>query len=345
MIIIDGHEDLAWNALVLGRDITKPLEEIRAAEGAAPWHGEGVATVSLPSLRDAGVRVVLGTLYATPFGESTLRRTGYQTPEEAFAHAQTQMNYYLDLEQKREVTLIRTLHDLDAVLQDRAPAPGLVITMEGADPIRTPQALIDFVKQGVRIVGLAWGATRYAGGTGAPGGLTKLGVALLEEMEHWGMVLDASHLAEIAFWEAMELFNGHVVATHANARTLVHTDRQLSDAMITAIADRGGIIGLVCYNRFIKAGWQDGNEKALVTLDDLMRHAQHIARLVGSAHLGLGTDLDGGVGREVIPRELDSIADLPRFADAFATAGFTPLEIVGMMSGNWLRLLRGVLPT
>jgi membrane dipeptidase len=344
MLIIDGHEDLAWNALVLGRDLTWPLEAIRAAEGAAPAHGEGVATTCLPALRAAGVQVVLATLYATPYGEKTpLRRQGYRTPEEAYAQGRAQVEYYHGLAERGEATIIRARADLDGVLAGTLPAPGFVLLMEGADPLRTPEDLAAFVDRGVRLVGLAWGATRYAGGAGAPGPLTAAGRALLTEMARLGVALDVSHLAEEACWEALERFPGLVVASHSNCRALVPTDRQLSDAMLRALADRGGVAGLVFYNRFIRPDWKDGNPKAAVTLRDLLAHADHVTRLIGTEHLALGTDLDGGVGREVVPGEIDSVADLPRVADALAAAGYSPAAIAGIMGENWLRVLRGIL--
>lgn len=343
MLLIDGHEDLAWNALDLGRDLTAPLAAIRAAEGPTPAHGEGVATTCLPALRAAGARVVFATIYATPYGDSPTRDAGYRTPEEAYAQGRAQLAYYHRLDARGEATLIRTRADLEAVLAGDRPAPGLVLLMEGADPLRTPADLAEFVAGGVRIVGLAWGATRYAGGAWAPGPLTDLGRELLAEMNRLGVVLDASHLADEAFWQALDIFPGRVVASHANCRAIVPTTRQLSDAMIQAIATRDGIIGLVFYNAFILPGWEQEDGKDRVSLTDLLPHAAHIARLAGVKRLALGTDLDGGVGRDVIPRELDSIADLPRLADLLAANGYAPDAVAGIMGENWLRLLRELL--
>lgn len=336
MLLIDGHEDLAWNALELGRDETRALAEIREREGAHPAHGEGTATVSLPSLRSAGVHVVMGTIFTYPDSNSATPRPGYATPEEAFQRAQAQVDYYQCLHARGEVTLLRARADLDAVLAGDAPRPGLAMLLEGADPLRTPADLAHFHEAGLRIVGLSWKGTRYAGGTGAPGPLTELGRALLREMARLEVVLDISHLAEEAFWQAMDLFPGRVIASHANCRAYVNTDRQLSDAMIRAIAERDGVIGLVCYTKFIRGG------EGPVTLADLARHADHIAQLVGVRHVGLGSDLDGGIGREVLPQGMDSVEDLPRLADALARAGFAEPDIAAIMGDNWLRVLRRI---
>lgn len=343
MLLIDGHEDLAWDALVLDRDVTAPLATIRVAEGPLPAHGQGVATLSLPALRETGVRVVISTLYATPHGDTPLRRHGYHTPDEAFAQAVAQLDYYQRLEGAGEVTLIRDRESLDAVVNGTRPTPGLVLLMEGADPIREPAELPWFVERGVRLIGLSWAATRYAGSNSQPGPLTASGVELLTTMARLGVTLDVSHLAEEAFWAALDLFPGLVVASHANCRSIVPGPRQLNDNMLRAVAGRGGVIGLMLYNRFLRPGWQDGDSKASVSLTDLRLHIAHLAHIAGVECIGLGTDLDGGLGRDDIPRELHSVLDLPRIADALADAGYAPPVIAGIMGENWLRVLRGIL--
>jgi len=339
--LIDGHLDLAFNAVVLGRDLTQPVARIREAEGEKPAHGEGVATVSLPALRAADARVVLATLFTAP--ASAHNPGGYRTPAEAHAQALAQLDYYHSLHQRGEVTLIRTVRELEAVIAREAHLPGLVVLMEGADPLRAPEDLAYFVERGVRLVGPAWHGTRYAGGTGEPGPLTDLGYALLREMARLDVVLDISHLADEACGQALAAFPGRVVASHANSRAIVPGERQLTDDVIRAIAKRDGIVGLVCYNRFIRPGWVEAHGKKAVSLRDLAAHARHIADAAGPRVLALGSDLDGGLGRDDIPRELETAADLPRLADALAAVKFTPGEVDGILHGNWLRVLREIL--
>lgn len=342
--LIDAHEDLAYNALELARDLTGSVEAVRAREGVLPAHGEGTATVSLPALRTADVRVVFATIFTHPATSTSISpNPGYHSPEEAFALADRQCEYYRRLHAREQVTLITGQRELDAVLEGSSPRPGLCLLMEGADPLRTPGDLVYFAAQGVRFVGLSWKQTRYAGGTGAPGPLTAEGIALLREMDSLGIALDVSHLAEEAFWQSLSLFRGRVIASHANCRALVPGDRQLSDEMIRAIADRDGVIGLVLYNRFIRTGWSAADGKEAVCFSDLCRHADHLAQLVGPRHIALGTDLDGGLGREDVPREIDTAADLPRFAETLAESGYRQIDIDGIMHGNWRRVLRAIL--
>ena len=351
MLIIDGHVDLAYNAMEMERDLTLPVAEIRRGEDSPPAHGEGTATVSLPALRAAGVRIVQATIFAPPDGHAPIGSPpGYRTAEEAFQRAKPQVDYYHQLQAQGQVTILQGARELEAVLAGSSPQPGLSLLMEGADPIVTPADLPWFVARGVHAIGLTWQTTRYASGTGVPGRhaastgpLTAAGRELLAEMARLGVVLDVSHLAEEAFWQALDCFGGRVIASHANCRALVPGDRHLSDEMIRAIADRDGVIGLVFYNRFIKAGWTKEQGREAVSLQDLRRHADHLRQLVGTRHIALGSDLDGGVGWEVVPHEIDTIADLPRFAETLAEAGYSEDEIAAIMGENWLRLLREVL--
>src|SRR5262249_6691842 len=185
-------------------------------------------------------------------------------------------------------------------------------------------------------------ATRYAGGTRAPGPLSALGRSLLGEMERLGVVLGVGHLAEEGFWQALRRFSGTLLASHSNCRALVPTDRHLSDGMIRALAARDGIIGVVLANRFLVAEWQP--EAGPLPLEAVVRHIDHIAQLAGSTrHVALGSDFDGGFGVESTPAAFDSVADLGALADALAKRGYTPADIEGILGSNWLRLL-GCLP-
>ncbi len=343
MLIIDGHLDLAWNALALGRDITQPLAVIRALEGEVPAHGAGVATVCLPSLRTAGVRVAIATIFAAPHSEH--QPDGYHTAEEAYAQGKAQLRYYQQLEDDGEIRIIRTRQQLAESIAGEGASPGIVLLLEGAEPLRTPADLVEYFAVGVRIVGPAWHATRYAGGTGEPGPLTVMGGELLQEMDRLGVALDISHLAEEACTQAFALFPGNIIASHCNARHITAVERNLTDAHMQQIVAHGGVIGLVLYNRFIRNGWSEKDGKDAVSLNHLLEHARYIAATIGAKHLALGSDMDGGLGRDDIPCELDSCADYAKISAALAMSGFTDEEITGIMGGNWARVLDQLLPS
>jgi membrane dipeptidase len=208
--------------------------------------------------------------------------------------------------------------------------------LEGADPIRNPADLRRFWEAGLRILGLAWKRTRYAGGTGNPGPLTAAGIGLVRSLDELGIIHDMSHLAEESFWQLLERTDRAVIASHSNCRAIVPTDRQLSDEMIRAVAARGGVIGINFFDKFLLRPEEYGKRRA--TLADVVAHARHICELLGDAkHVGLGTDMDGGLGRNEIPVEIETSADLPRVGEALSAAGFGDADVTGIMGGNWLR--------
>ena len=348
--LVDAHLDLAYNARS-GFDPRLPLDEARTSRiGQLMTERGQTPTVTLPALREAGVGLVFGTLFVLPAeAPGDLAGETYRTPEEAHRRAWRQIDYYRSLADDGLVRLIERrsdVHELVAARSADQAAPfGLVLLMEGADPLREPAELEMWTEQGLRIVGPAWNATRYAGGTGIPGPLTADGRALMGELNRTGTALDTSHLADESFWQALRLFQGPVLASHSNCRRIVPTDRHLSDDMIRAIVDRGGVVGVVLYNRFLDPAWDTGDRKSAVRLDAVVRHIEHICELAQNVgHVGIGSDLDGGFGREGIPAELDSCADLPSIGHALTAAGWRADEVAAVLGGNWLRWLGDALP-
>ncbi|MBP1464820.1 membrane dipeptidase [Candidatus Chloroploca sp. M-50] len=352
-MLVDGHLDLAYNALTFERDLLAGVAAIRTHE-QPPSQTQGEATVALPELRIGGVGLVFATLFTLPASaiETDLaHEASYATPAEAHALARAQLMYYQELEARELVRIIRTRADLahhQATWTQASSPLGLVLLMENADPITEPAESVWWAEQGVRLVGPAWQATRYCGGTKQPGPLTPLGRALLPELARNQMVLDVSHMAEESFWQAMDRWDGPVIASHSNCRSLAprfNADRHLSDAMIKELITHGAVIGTVFFNGFLARDYQRGTPKERYGLDLVVRHIDHVCQLAGNArHTGLGTDLDGGLGRQQIPREIDTIADLSRVAEALSRAGFADADIQLIMGDNWLRMLAQALP-
>ncbi len=351
MLIVDAHEDVAWNALALGRDVCRSALETRRLEVSTDVpQRNGLCMVGLPEWLAGRVAVVFGTLFAAPARRGSPEADTYATAEEAHALGQAQLDFYHRLaEESHQVTLIGDCGQLDAVLgswEDETPQVGIIPLMEGADPIREPVEAEAWFERGVRLVGPSWAAgTRYAGGNSAPGRLTDAGRELLEVMADLGLILDVSHLAEESFFEAMDRFEGRVVATHANPRARVPGPRQLSDEMIRRLVERDGIIGVVPFNRFLRPGWARGDAKDAVTVVDVVAAIDHVCQVVGdAAHVGLGSDFDGGFGAESAPAEMDTVADLACIGPALGELGYGDQDIAAVMGGNWLRLLRAALP-
>jgi len=327
MLIVDAHLDLAYNA-VRGREVTRPASEQTAASG------DGIPSVGLPDLVAGNVKLLCATIFCEPaLGDSP----GYKNSEEAAAQAQQQLKWYYRQFADGGLELVTSRAQLSFDEPPAAPsrAPRAILLMEGADPLRSAEEVAEWYDAGLRIVGLAWKRTRLAGGTGDPGGLTEEGRTLAEALDRHGIIHDASHLAEQSFWELMDRTHGPVMASHSNCRALVPTDRQLSDEMIREIAMRGGVIGINFFDKFLITP-DDAGRRA--TLADVVRHVRHMCDLIGdTAHVGLGTDMDGGFGADRIPVEVQTSADLHKAGDALRTAGFSEPDVKGILGENWVR--------
>ncbi|HEY69851.1 MAG TPA: peptidase M19 [Anaerolineae bacterium] len=359
MLIVDGHEDIAWNMLSFDRDYSLPLAEIRERERDTDIpERNGTAMLAWDAWVRGRVGVVFATLFATPVRKQLRpwEKRRYKDAEQAHRlYAQNLDAYHRLLENHPDkFRMLLTHADLQDVVSRWEEKPvrpqlGMVILMEGADGVRNPSELPMWYERGVRIVGPAWMATRYAGGTREPGPYTSEGWDLLEAMADLGMTLDISHLAEEAVLQSLERYPGTIIASHSNPRTLLPNstflDRHLTDEAIMGLAERGGVMGIVIGNRFLKDGWRVSDGRAAVTLDDVVMHIDHVCQLVGSAeHVGIGSDLDGGYGLELVPQDLDSVADLRFIGPALRRRGFSQEDAEAVLGGNWLRLLRKILP-
>jgi membrane dipeptidase len=346
--IVDGHLDLAENVTLFGRDLTSSVAHIRAREKRTAAQ----ATVSLSEMERGGIAVTCATvtpgfLVADVGPDFQPRSALYSTPQEAEAQALKQIDLYHLWESQGRVRLLRSAADLDHHLElwphDRKP--GLVLLMEGADPIVHVRELPRWWQRGLRMIGLTYGDTAYGTGvaSGRPtprqGGLTPEGFQLLDGMAELGFIWDISHLADDGVWQGLDRDFPRVCASHANVRALTPTDRHLSDDVIRAVGARDGVIGLVLYNAFLEPRWRQDRSIPVSLTDQLQRHAAHIADLVGWDHIGIGSDLDGGLGREESPVEIETIADLYRVGEVVP-----PEAREAVLSGNWLRFLRNSLP-
>lgn len=353
-IIVDAHEDIASTMLFYGRNYLRSAYDIRADEVGGPAEAaNGVAMLGLPEWLSGQVAVVFGTLWTLPDRKQTDQlELAYRTSGEAHAQAMRQIEVYEDLAQRSpHIRVIRHRHDLEVVLRSWRGAAeqrqvGVVYLMEGGDAIQTPDEVGAWYARGLRLIGPAWAATRYCGGTSEPGPLTDEGVRLLREMARYNLVLDTSHMAEEAFFQAVAQYPGRIIASHSNPRVFSENiDRHLSDAMIKALIARDGIIGAVLFNKFLLRGWNHGQPKDAATADTVARAIDHVCQLAGDArHAGIGTDFDGGFGMRSTPAGFDTVADLHIIGPALAKLGYADKDIELILGGNWLRLLREVLP-
>lgn len=331
-VIVDAHLDLSYN-VTRGRDVTRPAAEQPRADNE-------VATVGLPDLRAGGVGLICATIFCAP---RNYQGFGYATADEARAMAMSQLTWYRQQVDDGRINFVKRRQEVEAIDATLAGPQRAILLLEGADALRTPDDAAEWFGYGLRACGLAWRRTRAAGGTEEPGPLTDFGRQLARALDDAGIIHDLSHLADEAFWQLLEIAGGPVMASHSNCRAIVPTDRQLSDEMIRAIVRRGGVIGINFYDRFLVP--PDDYRRRPCTLADVVRHVKHVCDLVGDAtHVGLGTDLDGGLGRDDIPEEITTAADLPRVADALSSAGFSDDDVTGIMGQNWLNFFARTLP-
>ena len=352
--LIDAHLDLAWNALSFNRDLRRPVAELRRAEAhMTDGAYRGTCTTSLPELRRAGVRVCVATLLARS-GPGQARKSVYHrtdldhaNQDIAYAAAQGQLAYYRLLEAEGHLRMLRTREDLDTHWQDDHAPLGIILSMEGADPIVHPEQAEAWWNEGLRAAGLThYGRSHYGYGTGVDGPLSERGVALLRTFENLGIALDVTHLCDKSMEQALEQFGGPVLASHHNCRSLVAGDRQLTDAQIRQLVARDAVIGTAMDCWMLYSGWERGVTSCeVVGLEAACDHIDHVCQIAGSSrHAAIGSDLDGGFGANQTPRELDTITDLGRLADILERRGYTRTDIEAVYYGNWLRFFRRALP-
>lgn len=395
MIIVDSHQDLAWNKLTFGRDYTRPVTETRRLErGSSTPEYNGDALLGWPEYQRGRVAVIFATLFAAPErrGEGPWDTQVYATAAQAHRLYRRQVDAYYELADRHpdHFRLLLNRADLEALLAEwpdedpeavvRAalePAPqpaeippqeppqaptaepgtppaghpvGLALLMEGAEGVRAPGELEEWWQLGLRQIGPAWAGTRFCGGTREPGPLTKEGFALLEAMAGLGFALDVSHMDERAVLQALDVFPGRIFASHANPLALLkgtESNRFLSDRALAGLLERDAVIGVVPYNKFLKAGWDDkkGSRRAEVSLGHYAAHIDYICQMAGDArHAGIGSDFDGGFGLQSVPPEIDTVADLRKVIPLLAERGYTSADIAAILGQNWLDHLRQTLP-
>lgn len=351
MLIVDAHLDLAMNALEWNRDLTRPIDEIRARErnlSDKPDRGQG--TVSFSEMRRGGVGLCVATQIAR-FVAPDNPLSGWHSQEQAWAQTRGQLAWYRAMEERRELVQIRDREGLDrhlAVWQDGKADDtpiGYVLSLEGADSIVTLPHLERAYASGLRAVGPAhYGPGVYAQGTNACGDMGARGRELLKEMERLGIILDVTHLCDESFRDALDHFHGAVWASHSNCRALVPHNRQFSDDHIRELVRRGAVISVAFDAWMLAPGWvhlKTTPQSAGVTLETVANHIDHICQIAGSArHCGIGSDLDGAFGCEQCPSDVQTIADLQRLPAILAARGYTDEDVRNIAHGNFVRFLR-----
>jgi len=352
MLIVDAHLDLAMNAIEWNRDLTRPIDEIRERErGQTDRPDRGRGTVSFAEMRRGRV----GLCVATQIARYSTREhpfPGWHSPEQAWAMTQAQLAWYRAMEERGELVQVTDTEGLDRHLnrlKGGADAPiGYILSLEGADSLVTIGHLERAYAYGLRAVGPGhYGPGVYAQGTNAQGDLGTRGRELVRAMDRLGMILDATHLCDESLRDALDHLHGPVWASHSTCRALVDHNRQFNDDQIRELIARGAVIGAAFDAWMIVPGWVRGEstpESAGATLDRLIDHIDRICQIAGNArHCGIGSDLDGGFGREQCPSDVATIADLSRLLVLLAARGYSDADVQLIAHGNFIRFLRDAL--
>ncbi len=351
MFIFDAHLDLAMNAMEWNRDLTWSVEDIRAKEtGLTDKPDRGKNTVSFDAMRKGDIGLCMATQIAR-FVKKENNLPGWNSPQQAWAQTQGQLAWYRAMEALGEMTQITNLQELDNHLDFwnssvTAKKPiGYILSLEGADSIITLEYLEKSYEQGLRAIGPAhYGPGTYAHGTNSIGGIGYKGKELLKEIARLNIILDTTHLCDESFWETMKAYQGPLWASHNNCRALVNHNRQFSDEQLIELINRDAVIGVALDAWMMVPGWVRGKstpEAMGVTLETMADHIDHICQLAGNAlHVGIGTDLDGGFGREQSPADLNTIADLQKLPGLLQNRGYTAEDIENIMHKNFIRFLR-----
>lgn len=358
-IIVDAHQDIAWNILTFDRDYSQTVAEIRSREvGTQAPVVNGDTLLGWDAYQNGRIAVVFSTLFAAPIRskDGDWETLCYTDEEQAYRIYRQQADAYHHLVERNseKFALIQTRGELGSLLEkwagtsDGETAPvGLVLLMEGAECVRALDDLAEWWQLGVRIIGLAWWRTRFCGGTGEPGPLTQAGYQLLDGMAEYGFSLDISHMDEEAVLQALDHYPGRIIASHANPQALLETQRNrfLSDRVLQGLIERDGVVGIIPYNRFLHKEWVKGDPRDWVSFDDVVAHIDYVCQLAGDArHVGIGSDADGGFGLQSVPVDMDSVADLQKLVPLLTKKGYNQEDIQAVLGNNWTELLEDTLP-
>ena len=352
--IFDAHLDLAWNAVSFNRDLTLDIETARRREAhMTDEPSRGRCTITLPELKKAGISTCVATLLSRGGPDQSwpaaFSRTNldHASPSIAYAAAHGQLAYYRLLEAQGHIRFITTAEELREHTTDPADRLGIILSMEGADPVVEPAQLALWWEQGLRAIGpVHYGVGQYAYGTGVSGPFNQRGLALLDEMARLGIILDVTHLCDESMAQALDRYSGPVLASHHNCRALVPGDRQLTDAQIKQLIERDAVIGAALDAWMLYPNWERGvTSPEVVGLDAVVDHIDRVCQVAGNAnHAAIGSDLDGGFGTEQTPHDLNTIADLQKLAPLLQTRGYSESDISAIFAGNWVRFFSNALP-
>lgn len=283
------------------------------------WHTD------LPRIREGGVDVLVFAIYIDP----------KYTYDQALERANLMLDTIIKLiNSSPEMEVILTSDDFARI--KAAEKVGILIGLEGADPIQDTKTLYQFYKAGVRLIGLTWNyGNKIADGVKEknPQGLTPFGIECIRIMNELGIIIDLSHIAEPGFWDVIKYSDAPIIVSHSNARSLTKHPRNLTDDQLNALKEKDGVVGL-CYEPwFLREGGQNAS------IQDILQHYFYIKNLIGDEHIGLGTDFDG---IKTVPKDMEDISRTSNLTKELLAQGVSQAEIRLLMGENFLRVFKKI---
>ncbi|WP_339227144.1 dipeptidase [Oceanobacillus sp. FSL K6-2867] len=324
-IIVDSHIDTMMN--VLDENIWLPNVDIGKD---TPLHAD------IPKLKKGGINVGFFAAFTEGYYDNNPRSISRTL---ALIHAL----YWMEEHNRDHFQIAKTAFEIwDTVQAGKIAA---VPTIEGAYSLEEHNAielLHQYYDLGIKAIGFNWnysnalgeGANKIYGDparTPSSGGLTDLGVQVAEEMNKLGMIIDVSHMSENTFWDVLEVTDAPVMATHSGVKALKNHQRNLTDEQLLALAENGGVIGIVFYPAFLT-----DNPSAYVT--NIADHIDYAVDLIGIDHVALGSDFDGSD----MPSDLQNASELYKITDELKNRGYSDEDIEKILGKNTLRLLQEV---
>jgi len=317
-------------AVVVDTHCDTLMKFLRQPQGVPPARRLGEKAdrghIDLPRMIEGGVTCQTFAVY-----------TGWRAfvPEATLVALQMVDKFYSEIEANEGIVAV-TSHDEIIDAKKKGLVCGL-LSLEGAEPLMGEIALLRvFYRLGVRMLSFAWNyRTPFADGLGAKRAeskLPELGVQALEEMERLGMIFDVSHLADTVFWDVADVMKEPFIASHSNCRAVCDHPRNLTDDMIQALADHGGVMGMNFAPAFV--------DKDKATVEKMVDHVDHIVGLVGPDHVGLGSDFDG-IGST--PEGLEDVSKMPNMTRVMVSRGYSDEDILKILGGNHLRVFKQVI--
>lgn len=336
-VVFDAHNDTVLRLIEEGPFVTPTRGELnvmgRKKEILKPpatlAKCSGESRIDLPRAIEGGVNCLVFSCFVSPDYADPLRR----------------LIQYLDvllgeIEGTEGISLAKSYRDIEGALENSEIAA--LISIEGGSPLKeSVEVLRTLNRLGVTSLILTHFRRNALGdGSGADygSGLTDFGREVILEMNDLGMVVDLAHINRNGFFDALEASKDPVIVSHANVYGLVEFHRNLTDEQIRNLADKGGVLGLSFVSDFIQERSDDEDEKA--TVGDLIDHVDYLKDLVGTDHIGIGSDFDGGGGLADLP----DTSKLPRFTRGLIDRGYSTSEVEGILGRNTLRVYREVLP-